>query len=72
MCVQGHDIDWDGAKVIDQAGERMERRVKEAVHIASRSQQKLMNKGWGMKISEQWKGLMRHELQRFDSVVQVF
>ena len=28
VCVQGHDIDWDGAKVIDQAGERVERRVK--------------------------------------------
>ena len=62
VCVQGHDIDWDGAKVIDQAGERRERRVKEAVHIASRSPQKLMNKDCGMKISEQWKGLMRREL----------
>ena len=61
VCVQGHDIDWDGAKVIDQAGERMERHVKEAVHITSRSPQ-IMNKDGGMKMSEQWKGLMRCEL----------
>ena len=44
--------------MIDQAGERMERRMKEA----SRSPQKLMNKDCGMKISEQWNGLMRREL----------
>ena len=56
---QGHDIDWDGAKVIDQAGGCMERRVREAVHIASSSPNKIKNKDCGIKKSEQWKGLVR-------------
>ena len=50
VCVQNHDIDWDRAKVIDQ---RVGRRMKEAVHIASRSLEKLMNEDCGIKIIEQ-------------------
>ena len=59
VCVQGHNIDWDGTKVIDRVSERMERHVKEAVNIASRSSERLMKEDCGMKICGQWKGLVR-------------
>ena len=53
-AVNGHEIDWATAKVIDSAKTTQARKVKEALHIARKAPK--MNKDQGMILSASWHG----------------
>ena len=48
--IGNHDIDWEGAKIIDVEGDWRTQKIKEAIHI--RTQPAIMNRNTGAYLSK--------------------
>ncbi len=55
-CEPPHDVDWDSMKVIDRAGRRTERKVRESFHIHKRKPQ--INRDAGVQRSAVWDAIL--------------
>ena len=51
-----HEVDWSNLQVLDRAGRKMERKIREAFHIYKRKP--VMNRDTGVDSSQTWNAIL--------------